>query len=235
MNIKEKLMNIQAELKAPKDLDNNFGKYKYRSAESILEALKPLLKKNEVILNLTDGILQIGERYYIEATAILSDTKEEGVISVKAYAREEEIKKGMDSSQVTGAASSYARKYALNGLFAIDDNKDSDYTNDEPKAEKPTSKPPQQKPEAGKPQQAVTAKKEEAAVKPNPFVTPHHICEDCQKEITDHKNSKGVIYSVADIIQGSTAEYNKKLCYACASKRFKARQAELRQQAKKAD
>ena len=79
MNIKEKLMNIQAELKAPRDLDNNFGKYKYRSAESILEALKPLLKKNEVILNLTDGILQIGERYYIEATTILSDTKEEVV------------------------------------------------------------------------------------------------------------------------------------------------------------
>lgn len=235
MNIKEKLMNIQAELKAPKDLDNNFGKYKYRSAESILEALKPLLKKNEVILNLTDGILQIGERYYIEATAILSDTKEEGVISVKAYAREEEIKKGMDSSQVTGAASSYARKYALNGLFAIDDNKDSDYTNDEPKADKPTPKPPQPKPEADKPQQAATAKKEETAVKPNPFVAPHHICEDCQKEIADHKNSKGVIYSVADIIQGSTAEYNKKLCYDCASKRFKERQAELRQKAKKAD
>lgn len=224
MNIKEKLMNIQAELKAPKDLDNNFGKYKYRSAESILEALKPLLKKNEVILNLTDGILQIGERYYIEATAILSDIKEEGVISVKAYAREEEIKKGMDSSQVTGAASSYARKYALNGLFAIDDNKDSDYTNDEPKAEKPTPKP----------QQATTAKKEETAVKPNPFPSKE-ICEDCQHEITDHKNSKGVIYSVADIIQGSTAEYNRKLCYDCASKRFKARQAEIKARAQKAD
>ena len=125
----EKLMNIQKELKAPKSQMNKFGGYSYRSCEDILEALKPLLAKNKCILTITDNIELIGDRYYVKATATLIDTESGDTISVNASAREEDSKKGMDSSQLTGSCSSYARKYALNGLFAIDDTKDSDATN----------------------------------------------------------------------------------------------------------
>lgn len=126
MNIYEKLMIIQQELKAPKGQKNNFGNYRYRSCEDILEAVKPLLKETKTVLTITDELIQIGERYYIKAIATLSDTEEEKQINNIAYARESENKKGMDDSQVTGATSSYARKYALNGLFCIDDTKDAD-------------------------------------------------------------------------------------------------------------
>lgn len=120
------LMAIQQELKAPKGQYNSFGKYKYRSAEDILEAVKPLCAKYECLLTLSDELLNIGDRYYIKATASISDSKGGGATSVTAYAREDETKKGMDGSQITGTASSYARKYALNGLFLIDDTKDAD-------------------------------------------------------------------------------------------------------------
>lgn len=133
MNIYEKLSNIQQELKAPKKQYNSFGGYAYRSCEDILEAVKPLLKKYKCTLQIEDDLRNIGERYYIKATAVLyniEDNKEDaGSICNTAYAREEESKKGMDGSQITGASSSYARKYALNGLFLIDDVKDSDTTN----------------------------------------------------------------------------------------------------------
>lgn len=131
--ILEKLKNIQQELKVNKGQYNNFGGYKYRSCEDILEAVKPLLEKNELVLVLDDDLVQVGERYYVKATATLYETKTKDnendkvdMISNKAFARESESKKGMDESQVTGTASSYARKYALNGLFAIDDTKDAD-------------------------------------------------------------------------------------------------------------
>ena len=126
MNIYEKLMNIQKELKAPKGQYNSFGKYKYRSCEDILESVKPLLEKYKVTIILTDKLEQIGERYYIRAMAILIDTESDNSIENTAYAREEETKKGMDGSQITGTSSSYARKYALNGLLLIDDTKDAD-------------------------------------------------------------------------------------------------------------
>lgn len=129
MTIYEKLLNIQTELKAPKSQRNNFGKYNYRSCEDILEAVKPLLKKEKCTLIINDEIERIENRYYIKATVNLIDVDNGEKISANAYAREEESKKGMDGSQVTGASSSYARKYALNGLFAIDDTKDSDATN----------------------------------------------------------------------------------------------------------
>lgn len=124
MTIIEKLAIIQQELIAPKNQYNSFGKYNYRSCEDILEGLKPCLKKVGAAVAINDEVVQIGDRYYIKATATLHDA--EGSISNTAYAREEESKKGMDASQVTGATSSYARKYALNGLFAIDDVKDAD-------------------------------------------------------------------------------------------------------------
>lgn len=121
-----KLQNIQQELKAPKNQKNTFGGYNYRSCEDILEAVKPLLKKENLIMNITDELVYIGERYYIKATAILTDIDSNNQFINVAYAREEETKKGMDGSQITGTASSYARKYALNGLFLIDDTKDAD-------------------------------------------------------------------------------------------------------------
>lgn len=142
MNVYEKLANVQSALKCKKSQYNSFGKYNYRSCEDIVESAKPLLKQNGLLLTLSDEIVLIGERFYVKATAEIVDIADGGIVSVSAFAREEESKKGMDGSQVTGASSSYARKYALNGIFAIDDTKDSDSTNthgheqEAPKAER---------------------------------------------------------------------------------------------------
>lgn len=125
----KELIAIQSELKAPKTQVNKFGGYKYRKAEDILEAVKPLLAKQKCTLTITDDIVLVGNRIYVKATATIKNEKGEGETST-GWAREEETKKGMDASQITGASSSYARKYALNGLLAIDDNQDSDTTND---------------------------------------------------------------------------------------------------------
>ena len=122
--LSKKILKVQAELKAPKNQYNSFGKYKYRSAEDILEGLKPLLAKNELLQTISDEIVLVGDRFYIKATVTVRHGEEE--ISVSGYAREALNKKGMDESQITGTASSYARKYALNGMWAIDDTKDSD-------------------------------------------------------------------------------------------------------------
>lgn len=124
MEFIEKIAAIQSELKAPKGQYNSFGKYNYRSCEDILEGVKPLLAKHGLVLTIQDSIELIGDRYYVKATATITDGKEN--VSTSAYARESLDKKGMDASQVTGATSSYARKYALNGLLAIDDTKDAD-------------------------------------------------------------------------------------------------------------
>lgn len=136
----KELVEIQSKLKAPKDNYNSFGKYKYRSAESILESVKPLLKEYGCILTVSDDIVMVGDRIYVKATATISNEKGE-YITTSAFAREAEVgKNGMDVSQVTGATSSYARKYALNGLFCIDDTKDTDteeYQAQKKKAEKP--------------------------------------------------------------------------------------------------
>ena len=135
--MRKKLLQIQSELKAPKSQVNSFGKYNYRSCEDILEAVKPLCLKYETTLTISDEIVEIGGRVYVKATASLN-AYDENYISVSAYAREPENKKGMDESQITGAASSYARKYALNGLFCIDDTKDADTMKPEvPEPKKP--------------------------------------------------------------------------------------------------
>lgn len=120
------LMEVQAELKAPKNQHNSFGKYDYRSAEDIIEAVKPMLKENGLFLNMSDDIVLIGDRYYVKATVKVVDVVTGESVQTSALAREAAQKKGMDESQVTGTASSYARKYALNGLFAIDDSRDAD-------------------------------------------------------------------------------------------------------------
>lgn len=136
MNIYEKLVAIQLKLKAPKAQYNKFGGYYYRNCEDILEAVKPLLNEVKATIFIRDDIEIIGGRYYVKATASFVDVEKGEIIENTAYAREDETKKGMDGSQITGASSSYARKYALNGLFAIDDNKDSD--NGENETPKPT-------------------------------------------------------------------------------------------------
>jgi hypothetical protein len=134
------LADIQAKLKAPKGQRNNFGNYSYRSCEDILEALKPIINPLGFWVTLNDEIVQVGERYYVKATATITNGKDSW--SNTAFAREEESKKGMDGSQVTGASSSYARKFALNGLLSLDDAKDSDATNTHGKDEKPTTLAP---------------------------------------------------------------------------------------------
>lgn len=126
MEIYEKLMHIQTEIKAPKNLYNSFGNYKYRNAEGICEAVKPYLTKENASLVLHDDLVNVGDRIYVKATACLIDNESGRTVEVAAFAREALSKKGMDDSQITGTASSYARKYALNGLFLLDDTKDAD-------------------------------------------------------------------------------------------------------------
>ena len=166
MTLKEKLMNIQAELKAPKNLKNTFGGYNYRNAESILEALKPLLVKYKATVTITDTIEVIGDRIYVMAIASIFNAEkteaEDYPISTTAYAREADSKKGMDDAQVTGATSSYARKYALNGLFLLDDTKDVDSEEYQAQASRATAKE-KPKPKQSKP---VEAKQEPSEVIP---------------------------------------------------------------------
>ena len=126
MSVYEKLSKVQAELKAPKGQYNSFGKYKYRSCEDILEAVKPLNAKHGVVLTVGDEVVEISNRFYVKATAVFVDIESGEKITNTALAREDDAKKGMDGSQVTGTASSYARKYCLNGLYCIDDTKDAD-------------------------------------------------------------------------------------------------------------
>lgn len=151
MKLHEKLLAIQTKLKAPKGQYNSFGKYSYRSAEDILEAVKPLNAEQGVLLTITDEIKEIGGRVYVVATATVSDGTD--TLQVSAFAREPENKKGMDESQITGATSSYARKYALNGLYAIDDNKDADTDEHKQQQENAPKKQQGQKQQAQKQQE----------------------------------------------------------------------------------
>ncbi len=130
MTIYEKLSAIQQQIKAPKNLTNKFGGYNYRNAEGILEAVKPFEEKYNVLFLISDEVQQIGDRYYVKARVMIRDTESDSSVSCYGYARESETKKGMDDSQITGAASSYARKYALNGLLLLDDTKDADSDED---------------------------------------------------------------------------------------------------------
>lgn len=142
--LQQKLIEIQAELKAPKSQYNKFGGYNYRNCEDILEAVKPLCAKHEIVPLLSDEIVMIGDRFYIKATAKVTDGKDE--IATTAFARESKDKKGMDESQITGSASSYARKYALNGLFCIDDTKDADFMDNSQSGKQQQPKTQQQPP-----------------------------------------------------------------------------------------
>lgn len=145
----EKLIKIQSELKAPKSNYNGFGKFHYRSCEDILEAVKPLLAREKCMLTMTDEVVAITDKVYIKATATIIDLDNKVHCSTSAYARESENKKGMDESQMTGTASSYARKYALNGLFLIDDTKDAD-TNEFQQTKQKAEQKSKKKTETGK-------------------------------------------------------------------------------------
>jgi len=160
----QKLVKIQQELKAPKNQYNSFGKYTYRSCEDILEAVKPLANNQNCVVMVTDEIQQIGDRYYIKAIASLTDAETGERVENAAFAREPAEKKGMDESQITGTASSYARKYALNGLFAIDDEKDADALNDG-SGKKGESKQGQQKQEQKQGQQQGQKRLSDAQIK----------------------------------------------------------------------
>ena len=162
----------QSELKAPKNQYNSFGKYNYRSCEDILEAAKPINKKHGLVLLLTDKPVCIGQRYYIEATARLYDIESEQFIEATASAREADTKKGMDDSQVTGTASSYARKYALNGLYNIDDTKDAD----------------------------TDAYKKQTTT--NPTAAPEYKCADCGKPFEAFRDpTSGKTFTPAEVFQ----------------------------------
>lgn len=170
----KRVSEVQQKLKAPKGQYNSFGGYNYRSCEDILEAVKPICAEHSMLLNLSDEIVNVGERYYIKATAKLYDLESDAVISSTALAREAQTKKGMDDSQITGTASSYARKYALNGLFNIDDTKDADtdeYRKNSQKAE--------------------TAKAE------SPIM-----CPKCGKEVKSQKKRDGTIASAKAVFDG---------------------------------
>ena len=192
MSIYNKLFEIQQNLKAPKGQYNQFGKYAFRSCEDILEALKPLLASQKAIIVLSDELTNIEQRYYIKATARIIDIETGEQIENSSYAREDENKKGMDLSQITGASSSYARKYALNGLFCIDDNKDSDTTN------------------TGQTQQEQKNQKQ---------LNKKPCCQDCGKEFQGFKGNSGKKYSAEYEYNKRKEKYGQALCNDCIEKR----------------
>lgn len=187
------LINIQQKLKAPKNQKNAFGGYMYRSAEDILEAVKPLLAEENVVLVINDDIVNLGNRFYVKATVKLYDSEGKEIACSSALAREPDQKKGQDESQITGAASSYARKYALNGLLCIDDTKDADATNDHGKLEKPEKPLPKKTP----PQQPNTTANDEMV---------HKKVEECKASIAKHGK-----YTEGDPDQQTVARFANKI------------------------
>lgn len=204
----EKLNRIQTTLIAKKGQFNSFGKYAYRSCEDILESIKPHLQKEGLILTLQDDIVLIGDRFYVKATATLTDGKE--TVTTTAFAREELEKKGMDGSQVTGAASSYARKYALNGLFAIDDCKDAD-TNEQ--REQAMAAPEKEKKPAAKKQKTVQDLQQEMESR------PHLTCADCGAFIFDAYGKDGKQIPLDGYEQLCQKFFKRTLCRDCQKKK----------------
>lgn len=198
MGVYDKLLAIQAELKAPKGQYNSFGKYNYRSCEDILEAVKPLCKAHNALVMISDVLECINGRFYVKAEATFVDTETSENVYVSAYAREADGKKGMDESQVTGTASSYARKYALNGLFCIDDAKDADtdaYGRQTGKDK--TGKQPDKPPVSPTPPPAVVK------------------CKDCGQPIKDVEWSDGSKTSAKKMVNQTIQRYGVALCGDC--------------------
>lgn len=201
-NIYDKLEQVQQTLKAPKNQYNSFGKYHYRSCEDILEGLKEPLIKVHAVVTISDEIISVGDRIYVKATARFTDGTD--VVENTAYAREELEKKGMDASQITGAASSYARKYALNGLFLIDDNKDADALNKGEEKPKTTTLNPKRAEQEKIAEQKIGTAKINALTKKceDCGINPSYVAEKCGvKEIADLTEKK-----FAWLLQNWTAE-----------------------------
>lgn len=198
MSIFDKLAKVQSELKAPKSQFNSFGKYNYRSCEDILEAAKPLCIANGLLLTVSDEVVQVGDRIYIRATASVTDG--EGTIQTFGMAREAEEKRGMDPAQLTGATSSYARKYALGGLFALDDTKDADATN-----------------KHGKDNAQAVVEKAQAAGVP---VEKEYKCCDCGKAFQEFTDKNGKTWSAGQVYHMSESNNTdgKARCSACMKK-----------------
>lgn len=193
MNLREKLTSIQTSLKAPKGQFNSFGKYHYRSCEDILEALKSHLASTKTAIIINDEIIAVGNRIYVKATATLLDNESDEMISISASARECEDKKGMDASQITGATSSYARKYALNGLFCIDDNKDADSAENSKDDKKPKQEQKEQK---------------------------DYKCEKCGKPFEAWADTKGKTWSAGQVAHFSKNKNNGvALCFDCSKQK----------------
>ena len=201
MSIHEKLGKIQVNLKAPKNQFNSFGRYAYRSCEDILEAVKPLLSDTGCTLTITDDVIAVAERIYVKATCKLTEIKTGETVEVSACAREAEDKRGMDAAQVTGSTSSYARKYALNGLFSIDDTKDADATNDHGKGKA----------------QAVAEKAQAVGIGEQ---VKEYKCCDCGKDFQAFTDKNGKTWSAGQVYHMSESNNTdgKARCSACMKK-----------------
>ncbi len=210
----QKLIDIQSELKAPKGNYNSFGKFNYRSCEDILEAVKPLCVKNGCLLTLSDDMCEIGARYYIKATATIMDIETKESVSVSAFAREAESKKGMDDAQATGATSSYARKYALNGLFCIDDAKDPD-TDEHAKQQQEAARKEAAKKRESKQAPKEQKKGQEAEPEPDPEqfekISPFQVDEVVEMCDNHHKDTADMCkyFSVSAVEEMSVAQYRE--------------------------
>lgn len=182
MSVHSKLLAVQAELKAPKGQTNDFGHYRYRSCEDILEAVKPILSKNKATVLISDDVVFVTDRYYIKATATFTDLETGENVSVSAFARESKEKRGMDDSQITGSASSYARKYALNGLFLIDDTKDSDSNEQKIESENKAKRSKKDTPDEAKANEEMAASVDQRLI-PNPKRSPEEREKNIKAEI----------------------------------------------------
>lgn len=195
--ILDKLLRIQTQIKAPKNMYNSFGKYKYRNAESILEAVKPYLAQEGCVLTLSDEIDLIGDYVYVRATAKIIDCTDGQSVAVFASARESQDKKGMDDSQMTGTASSYARKYALNGLLLLDDTKDAD-TDEYTQERKARRSPGEKSPKAGNVETIA--------------------CAQCGADIRDVVKKDGETWAASDVAMYSQKRFGRPLCASCQRK-----------------
>lgn len=200
-NFFKRVVKAQAEIKAPKGQRNTFGNYNYRSCEDILEAAKPVCATNGLLLTITDKLVLIGDRYYVEATARLIDTDGAGALENTAYAREAKEKKGMDESQVTGTASSYARKYALNGLFCIDDTRDAD-TDEYQRQERGLRDAEEVLRRFNEPPKKI-------------------VCEECGKTVLGYKGKNGDDVTPEKHIAYTQKQFGKTLCLSCAKEQKK--------------
>lgn len=208
MGIYEKLSAIQQELKAPKGQFNSFGKYKYRSCEDILEAVKPIYGKYKTALVLLDDIKEVSGRFYVMAQAQLHDCESDGAVTATAYAREPVEKKGMDDSQITGTASSYARKYALNGLFCIDDTKDADTDEYQKQQEGKTAK--------SEPAKAAIPPKQKPGYKLPPQGDATVICDRCGGQVMDYFDGRATIKAARRAARAKQL-YGYALCEKCVA------------------